>query len=70
MACDLGYYADFDAEWSGTPEESNYEEISNEEFAEACEYVLPKHHYVFIKRYDDSIYIAYDKDEDVHNIYA
>jgi hypothetical protein len=70
MACDLGYYADFDAKWSGTPEESNYEEISKAEFEGLVDHKLPKHKFVFIKRYDDSIYIAYDKDKDIHYIFA
>jgi|LSPZ01.1.fsa_nt_gi hypothetical protein len=68
MAQDLGYWATFDD--SEDPADSNYKEIDVSEFAENCEYKLPKQHFIFLKKYDDSIYIAYNEDTDIHYIYV
>jgi hypothetical protein len=67
LAQDLGYYATFDD--FEDPEDSNYKEITSKEFAKNCDYFLPKHHYIFLKHKEKSIFIAYDKDTDTHHVY-
>jgi hypothetical protein len=68
MAQDLGYYATFDK--FDNPEDSNYKEISVHEFAENCEYALPKQHLIYLKHKEEPIYVVYNIDTDVHTIYA
>jgi hypothetical protein len=68
MAQDLGYYATFDKDES--PAYSNYKEIDVNEFARNCEYILPKQHFIYLKHKKDPIYIAYNKDTDIHTIYC
>jgi hypothetical protein len=63
-----------DLPWSDATElaqdlENNFVEISSKEFADNCDYLLPKHHYTFLKSSDDDIYIALDLDKDIHHFF-
>jgi hypothetical protein len=51
-------------------EEENFVEIDVHEFAENCEYCIPKQHFKFYKLNDGKYYIAYNRDTDVHYFYA
>ena len=68
MAQDLGYYAAFDN--YENPDDSNFLEISKEEFIEECpdfnEFSNSKDKWLFLKRFDKSIYVAYNENEDIH----
>lgn len=68
MAQDLGYYATFDS--MEDPDDSNWTEVSASEFAEHCDYLLPKNHYIFLKRKNGDMYCAYDEDRDIHSFYG
>ena len=70
LAQDFGFYANFD-DWQD-PEESNYEKISKEEFEKKCRLEKPvvgQNDWLYLKRYDDSVYCAYNFDDDIHYFY-
>jgi hypothetical protein len=52
------------------PDDSNWTEVSASEFAEHCDYLLPKNHYIFLKRKNGDMYCAYDEDRDIHSFYG
>ena len=68
FAQDLGYWARMD-EFDGGPKDSNYDEISIDDFPDVD---IPNngHELVFLKRYDGSLYVIYDIDDDVHFFFA
>ena len=70
LSNDFGYYSTFEED-DGDPEDSNYEQISAKEFREKCNWSdIDKYgdeeNFIFLKRYDDSIYCAYHLEDDIH----
>jgi len=66
FAQDLGYYAIFE----GDPEDSNFEEITKEEFNDACNNILDGDNFIYLKEKSNTIFIAYSEDEDIHFIFG
>ena len=74
-AQDMGYYARLD-DFDGGPEDSNFEEISRDQLWAACDVPVqlmkgfPGWEPIYLKRYDDSVYVIYDTADDIHYFFA
>jgi hypothetical protein len=68
MEQDLGFYATFDE--NEDPRDSNWEEISEVKFqlknSIPSTFFKKGHEYMFLKRKESDLYIAYDIDDDIH----
>ena len=68
---DLGYWTRMDSD-DGNIEESNYSEIDRKEFDQACTTKglwfmnIPGSDNIYLKRYDNNIYIVYNLNDDIH----